>query len=82
MRYFFVKILTMERLRYNYIIAPQFYDNSILPGTKIHALHELICNWFYDNSILPGTKINVSLYILLSWFYDNSILPGTKMQSL
>ena len=36
---------------------PQFYDNLILPGTKIpFDLRDLIKK-FYDNLILPGTKI-------------------------
>ena len=35
----------------------QFYDNSILSGTKIGVrLHTHIFS-FYDNSILSGTKI-------------------------
>ena len=34
-----------------------FYDNSILPGTKIGGWNGFGGNGFYDNSILPGTKI-------------------------
>ena len=34
-----------------------FYDNSILPGTKIQVIQHREITLFYDNSILPGTKI-------------------------
>ena len=34
-----------------------FYDNSILPGTKIFLRSLFRVLRFYDNSILPGTKI-------------------------
>ena len=34
-----------------------FYDNSILPGTKIYKYSKEWLDQFYDNSILPGTKI-------------------------
>ena len=34
-----------------------FYDNSILPGTKIIDTSDADTLKFYDNSILPGTKI-------------------------
>ena len=40
-----------------YSFPRQFYDNSILPGTKIGILVYPGAFWFYDNSILPGTKI-------------------------
>ena len=36
-----------------------FYDNSILPGTKIDYSEHTIIHPFYDNSILPGTKIDL-----------------------
>ncbi len=35
-----------------------FYDNSILPGTKIVVESDLVLSVFYDNSILPGTKMS------------------------
>ena len=35
-----------------------FYDNSILPGTKIIDTSDADTLKFYDNSILPGTKID------------------------
>ena len=58
----------------------QFYDNSILSGTKI-ACADLSCfQWFYDNSILSGTKI-VCIFLKPCYkFYDNSILSGTKIE--
>ena len=34
----------------------QFYDNSILPGTKTKLPSVITKSMFYDNSILPGTK--------------------------
>ena len=37
-----------------------FYDNSILPGTKIKGQRVKKYEGFYDNSILPGTKIYLS----------------------
>ena len=41
-------------------ILNAFYDNLILPGTKIPFYTFINCNKFYDNLILPGTKINTS----------------------
>ena len=35
----------------------KFYDNLILPGTKIYINIQQIYLMFYDNLILPGTKI-------------------------
>ena len=35
---------------------PQFYDDSILPGTKTTATKKDQAMMFYDDSILPGTK--------------------------
>ena len=35
-----------------------FYDNSILPGTKISNETSAESSGFYDNSILPGTKMS------------------------
>ena len=58
-----------------------FYDNSILPGTKIVSLSFSSHSMFYDNSILPGTKIIGSIAFHTVMFYDNSILPGTKIES-
>ena len=57
-----------------------FYDNSILPGTKIEDTTLDIDGRFYDNSILPGTKIIITSFDIETTFYDNSILPGTKMK--
>ena len=57
-----------------------FYDNSILPGTKIAVRVALYFARFYDNSILPGTKIYNMLKRFDAEFYDNSILPGTKIK--
>ena len=36
--------------------AIQFYDDSILPGTKTTAVDTCKDGMFYDDSILPGTK--------------------------
>ena len=41
----------------------QFYDNSILPGTKISEAWTIPVKPFYDNSILSGTKIICLLVI-------------------
>ena len=59
-----------------------FYDNSILPGTKILQRIVIDCREFYDNSILPATKIAGKSSFFANLFYDNSILPGTKMLDL
>ena len=58
-----------------------FYDNSILPGTKIFSAFHRTAIRFYDNSILPGTKMVSEIANDCMGFYDNSILPGTKIQS-
>ena len=42
----------------------QFYDNSILPGTKMNADTSKYFDGFYDNSILPGTKIFYTDFII------------------
>ena len=57
----------------------RFYDNSILPGTKILLGSDICPKMFYDNSILPGTKIGKLCVVSEYGFYDNSILPGTKI---
>ena len=57
----------------------QFYDNSILPGTKISEAWTIPVKPFYDNSILSGTKIALWMMMFLQAFYDNSILSGTKI---
>ena len=36
----------------------RFYDNSILPGTKMDGQERKPSFGFYDNSILPGTKMS------------------------
>ena len=38
-------------------LLTQFYDNSILSGTKIRSEKNDKSFPFYDNSILSGTKI-------------------------
>ena len=37
----------------------QFYDDSILPGTKTKSSHKRYGIQFYDDSILPGTKTTI-----------------------
>ena len=60
----------------------QFYDDSILPGTKTRWSHSAIRQWFYDDSILPGTKTCVAVCLKGLRFYDDSILPGTKTSAV
>ena len=59
--------------------SDEFYDNSILLGTKIHRQRKEVTPWFYDNSILLGTKIHAHIGTQKGQFYDNSILLGTKI---
>ena len=61
-------------------LAVPFYDNLILPGTKITNSRYKADDKFYDNLILPGTKIPGFEYETEFLFYDNLILPGTKIQ--
>ena len=72
----FFQVLKLEPI---FIISIfQFYDDSILPGTKTCLK---ICTGrkkFYDDSILPGTKTNYGASVTKKSFYDDSILPGTK----
>ena len=56
----------------------QFYDDSILPGTKTRLPCIFQPAPFYDDSILPGTKTHFSILCAVYLFYDDSILPGTK----
>ena len=56
----------------------QFYDDSILPGTKTTYIYNNLLYKFYDDSILPGTKTSIPIHNNSPWFYDDSILPGTK----
>ena len=45
-----------------------FYDNSILPGTKMIFRCSQPIFQFYDNSILPGTKIwEITLAVLIGF---------------
>ena len=56
----------------------QFYDDSILSGTKtIHDNSRTVAR-FYDDSILSGTKTNCRILCHNYSFYDDSILSGTK----
>ena len=63
-------------------ITNEFYDNSILPGTKTYRHWVVMPGLFYDNSILPGTKTDLFRDCGEIQFYDNSILPGTKTSNL
>ena len=56
----------------------QFYDDSILPGTKTARVIYKEHSEFYDDSILPGTKTITFCKVTYFLFYDDSILPGTK----
>ena len=59
----------------------EFYDNSILLGTKIQSDDPILPKTFYDNSILLGTKIRLHVHGSDDKFYDNSILLGTKIDT-
>ena len=56
----------------------EFYDDSILSGTKTRLRACLTNFLFYDDSILSGTKTVFVALIISNVFYDDSILSGTK----
>ena len=42
----------------------EFYDDSILSGTKTYTKQCINWCWFYDDSILSGTKTMQSFEVL------------------